>query len=340
MNFIFKISIPIPFEIQTVNIYLIKKEPITLIDTGMKLPETYRYLDNSLKEAGITWQHIKRVIITHGHVDHFGFGKRIMELSNPTFFVHKEEYLKIKEGITFPKGFAEVLIKNGTPDGMINKIINYVKKVNQFGDKLDKARFNILYGGERIEFDDRFYLKVIHTPGHTPGHICLYNEKDGIIFSGDHLLQKTTPNPLFDWRGKEGNQSQHSKVLIDYIRSLRKIEKLDLKIAFPGHGLPFRDIKSLIQKIYNHHSQRLKNVLNEMDSQKDMTPYQIGCKLFPDMNIKDVLLVVSEILGHLDILLDKEMVKRKVTNDRIYYIKEKLPFYKGIFKDIIKSYIE
>ncbi len=309
---IHSIELPVPFPVKTTNVYVVDEEPITLIDTGVKTDMSLQVLKDSLRRLGYGIEDIRRILITHGHLDHYGQAKRISALSGAEVSIHVEDYRMIQSLAQFRRQVASVLMQNGTPRDSVDTIVNYMESAQQWAEPLDDVHF--INEGDEIFFQD-MVLRPIHCPGHSPGLICFYLEGESILFSGDHLLKDISPNPIVKPLQKGGDPRNTS--LNEYLHSIRKIEDLEVSLVLPGHGGPIQDFKNLLENILRHHEQRLEQVLSVL-SGGEKTAYDISKALFPDTKSFEVFLGVSEILGHLNILLEEGKIIFR-SRDGIYY---------------------
>jgi len=310
---IYKIELPVPFPIKTTNVYIIAENPVTMIDSGIKTEESFETLIKGLKEIGLSIESIKRILITHGHIDHFGQAKRISVISSASIYIHPKEYGRIRSFIHQFGFLKTILIRNGIPIDLAESIIHYFESAQKWCDSLEDAFF--LNDGDYIYFPS-MSLKTIYCPGHSPGLICFYNHEKKVLFTGDHLLKEITPNPTLNPEGKI--PPFHYLSLKQYLTSLEKIEKLDINIALPGHGEEIIQSKELIKEIFSHHKERMANVLSCLEK-KEMTPFEIAIDLFPNLSLFEVFLGVSEILGHLEILIEKGLVRVSEKDGKDYY---------------------
>ncbi len=310
---IHRIELPVPFPVETTNVYLIDEEPTTLIDTGVKTDTSFQVLKDSLQTLGCGIEDIRRILITHGHLDHYGQAKRLSALSGSEVYIHVEEYQRIQSMGQFRRRIASVLMQNGTPKDSVDKTIRYMESAQQWGEPLDDVRF--INEEDEIRFKN-IVLRPIHCPGHSPGLICFYVEGKAILISGDHLLKEISPNPIIN-PVQEGEGPRNTS-LKHYLNSIRKIEGLEVSLVLPGHGEPIQDFKSLVEKVLGHHEQRLSLVLSIL-SQGEKTAYDISRALFPETKSFEVFLGVSEVLGHLSILLEERKITFRSRNGIDYY---------------------
>lgn len=312
---IHRIELPVPFPLKTVNVYLVDQEPITLIDTGIKTDTSFQVLEDSLRRLGYGIEDIRRILITHGHLDHYGQAKRISAVSGAEVYIHVEEYRRIRSIAKFRRQVASVLMQNGTPKDSADKIIHYMKSAQQWAEPLDDVHF--MNEGDEICFKN-MVLRPIHCPGHSLGLLCFYLEEKCILISGDHLLKEISPNPIINPLQK--GEGPRNTSLKQYLHSIRKIKDLEVSLVLPGHGEPIQDFKAALEKILYHHKQRLAVVLSIL-SLGEKTAYDISRTLFPDTKSFEVFLGVSEVLGHLSILLEEGKISLRSRNGIDYYSK-------------------
>ena len=300
---IFKIELPIPFPLKSTNVYFIDESPRTLIDTGIKTEASFEGLKKGLEEIGVSLSSIERILITHGHIDHYGQAKKLSSISGARIYIHPVEYGRIRS-ILHSFGFLKsILLRNGVPQGVVNETIYFMESAQNMADPLDEAFF--IGDGDSIPFDSITW-KAVHCPGHSPGLLCFYWPEKKILFTGDHLIKEITPNPVLTV--PEGGPPFRYPSLKDYLTSLKKIEKMDIDLLLPGHGEEIDDPEGLIKKIFVHHQERMDRVRSILSS-GEKTPYEIAMDLFPGVPPFEVFLGISEAVGHLDILMGEERVR-------------------------------
>ncbi len=311
---IYKIELPIPFPLRTTNVFFVDEPPRTLVDTGIRTEASFEALKKGMEDIGFSFQSIERILITHGHIDHYGQAKRLSSLSGAPIYIHPKEYGRIRS-IIHSLGFLKsILLMNGAPEALVNEAIRYIESTQKMADPLEEAYF--LEEGDRIPFRSMRW-RTIHCPGHSPGLICFYWPEKKILFSGDHLLKEITPNPIL--AVSEYGPPFHYPSLKQYLASLEKIEGLEISLLLPGHGEEVKDVKGLIQKIFAHHQERMEHILAFL-SRGEKTPFEIAMDLFPGVPPFEVFLGISEAVGHLEILREKEMVKVEERDGKDYYL--------------------
>ena len=305
----FAIPFPSISNLITYNLFAVGKNPITLIDTGPKLPGSFELIEEQFELAGLDIQKIERIIITHGHEDHFGLATRIRKaVEHPVeCFIHYEDEWMVSrenyEKALWKEGFEDLRAFVGIPKAEMSKITERVSFFRTLSDPIE----GLTLMEEGNEFAGEGYrLKAIHTPGHSPGMCCLYEENERVLFSGDHLIKHITPNPIMAIRRKNLRDPDY-RSLKAYRESLDKINKLDIRWCFPGHGEYIQDLDSIIAGYREHHRQRM-DLIWDVLKQKSAPIYHLVEDIFPMMPADDLLLAISEIIVHLEVMADEGRV--------------------------------
>jgi glyoxylase-like metal-dependent hydrolase (beta-lactamase superfamily II) len=259
--------------ITNINTYLIEdKKGFTIVDPGWNTDEAFSTLHNALIKSGHNFQSIKQIVITHVHPDHYGMAGRIRELSGATIAMHHIEkdfieprYVKMDQLLYQTDRF---MAANGVPEDEMTElrdasldVINYVVA----------AQPDItLHNGDAITAGV-FKFQVIWTPGHSSGHICLYDAEKKLLIAGDHILPRITPNVSV-------NPQSIENPLGRYLQSLEEIKRLDIDLTLPGHDEPFHNLNIRINEIAHHHFIRNLEIL-EVIAFSPQSAYQIAKKI-------------------------------------------------------------
>lgn len=291
------LPIPTTFPVGNINCYLIKNEPITLIDCGVYSVEALEALKEQLNDFGFELHDIKRILITHAHPDHFGLASTLQKYSGANVYLHKSEIKKAKNRHGHLKRIESYLAYYGLPEDVRSKINVYFKWELGFTQPLEKVIE--ISDGHTFVFDNA-ELQAILTPGHASGHLCFYERSTGLLFSGDTILGNITPNPVLEPNYDELYSRDQS--LVKYTDSLKRLEDLPINLILPGHGERLTDISNQFQRISIHHQER-KNQIKDIVKEGILTPYEIACELWPKFKRPvDVYLAISEVLGYIDLL--------------------------------------
>src|SRR5437879_6856050 len=192
---IIPITLPTPFYIGPVNVYLIKDDPVTLIDTGPKTKETIDVLRAGLRQAGINVGDIRRIAIPQGHEDLWGLARSLRdEAKDAEVFVHDWETGHRAARLEHEENL-KLLQRAGVPDDEIQSMRRLYEQVRQYADSLDDEHCRALNDEDELEFETGM-LRVIHTPGHTPGSCSFLLEADRTIIAGDCVPKPVPPNPV------------------------------------------------------------------------------------------------------------------------------------------------
>ena len=308
-NNITPIAVPVPglSNLITVNLYALGKGPITLIDTCLKSPATLDYVKGELRKRGLDLEDVERIIITHGHMDHFGLAASICEAVNHPIecFIHGQDQWQISSDNFGKEMWSEeanaLMAMAGVPLEEKEKVKRRFATFRELGDPLDEV--SILEDGNGFE-GEGYHLKVIHTPGHTPGSCCIYECEQKVLFSGDTIIKHITPNPLTVIK-RNGLTEQDYKSLKAYSRSLDRLAGLDINYVFTGHGEYVKDLSSLISTYRRHHRERMDLVWNALHK-RARSLYDVIGEVFPQVPDGDMFLAISEIRVHLEILMEEK----------------------------------
>jgi glyoxylase-like metal-dependent hydrolase (beta-lactamase superfamily II) len=305
-----------------VNSYFIRgSKGWLLIDPGWNSPHTLHTLEQALKELNLSMTDIETVFVTHCHPDHFGMAGKIKQLSPKThIMMHsweagltKSRYIQFSD---LQDMMHIMLAKHGVPHELL-KILGMASM-----PAIEFVTFSlpdrILFGGEIIQTGE-FDLEVIWTPGHSPGHVCLYEPQNKLLFSGDHVLPSISPN--ISYHVLSGDNP-----LGDYLYAMSKLSHLSVSQVHPGHEYSFTGLQDRIQAILEHHNQREKEIIEILDS-KILNCYQIASGLhwnlpgftwdsFPPLEKR---LAITETIAHVEHLRWNGKVYRNIKDNCFLY---------------------
>ncbi len=313
---VWKITLPIPFPLRTVNVYaLVGRDGWAMIDAALGMPDTRAALQEGLKRAGLELQALQALVLTHHHPDHIGLSAELQEQSGAAVYMHPidaailqamwhgEHQRSFAQANRFfqPHGMPplEPTVSTQVPAEVVQHVIRVPPReaitLVEDGDELTLA-------GERY--------RVIWTPGHSDGHIVLFRERDGLFIAADHVLPRITPNI--------GLYSPYNRAnpLGDYVHSLEKIKDLPASLVLPGHGEPFTDLARRVRELIQHHAQRELEILSLLGGHPQHA-YQLAQQLFGQRlrNVEASRMAVAEILSHLEHLRLGGYVRQEQTDD-------------------------
>lgn len=313
MKNIHQLTVPTPFEVGDVHIYLIVDEAVSLIDAGVNTEEAKHSLLHQLRKLGYHPEDIDQVILTHHHPDHVGL---IESFPTAKIIAHPNVDYWLKEDEAFLAHYEQyyraLLVKAGV-DQRIAEQINNLKLLMQFAGT-GKLHGSLQEGDTLPGHED---WKVIETKGHAQTHLSFYREKDGLFIGGDHLLLHTSPNPIVE--APYNGESERPKPLLQYRKNLMKCRDLAISTVLPGHGEVFSNVKDYVDERLHSQERRAKKVY-ELLQKEHLTPFELSKKLFPKHYIKQLELTMSETIGQLDYLMEEDKVSFKMQDGIMYFL--------------------
>jgi glyoxylase-like metal-dependent hydrolase (beta-lactamase superfamily II) len=325
---IYQIKIDVPFAVKFVCLYLFKLNGKNiLIDSGLNIGNWKKRLFSAFKYMNLSIRDIDYCIISHIHTDHIGLVK-IFKQKNPTIkiLMHDitHELLKwetneenLKELEQEAKISANQLIKYGISEEQGKKFVQFFTYWPRF---LQYQKPDIMVHDGDIIFDK---LEIIWTPGHSFGHICIFDRKRKYLFSGDHILSRITPhigNFIIPTEMAYKYENHDFKnILKHYLESLDKIDSFYPKIIFPAHQEIIYNPHERIQQIKEHHKNRLAEI-SSLIKNNPLTGYKIS-QIHFGKNLDEInsFMALSEVLGHLFYLEAEEKVKTIEINGKLLY---------------------
>jgi glyoxylase-like metal-dependent hydrolase (beta-lactamase superfamily II) len=315
---LYQIEIPLPRNpLKALNSYVIKGEGhFLIIDTGMNRQECLSEMYTGLEGLNVD---LKKTdfFITHLHADHLGLTAKLATETSKVYF-SQVEASRVNDISAKEKEWekiAEVYLSNGFPADEL-KISAASHPGRRFGLK-QHLDFCTVREGDRIEIGD-YSFKCIETPGHSPGHMCLYEANKKILVAGDHILFDITPNITY-WVNMENPLKQ-------YLSSLDKVHTLDVDLVLPGHRRIMNDHRGRIMELKEHHQDRLKEVLLALEhggkTAFEVAPYitwDIECKSWELFPAQQKWFAFGETLAHLLYLEQEMMVRKEMKEGKILF---------------------
>ena len=302
------IQLPARRPMDSINMYLICSDPVTLIDAGFNTPETETALHTALTAQGMTWQDIRRVLVTHTHPDHVGLAPMLESRCPADIYMHAREWQKLQTGLA---DNIHLFRWADIPDAFRNS-----SHSTPGGYSASPAWFRALNDGETIPFADGS-LTVLHTPGHCSGQVCLYDPASHIMFTSDHLVPNFSPALLVE-PGPSGLKDR-TMSLSQYRAALAKLAEMPIQLAYPGHGTHFRDAASLIQRKLNHSIPEKLNRIATFLTPAPQTVYDIVATMIPELPPALAFFACGDTLAYLDQLVLEERAQSSVEQERILF---------------------
>jgi glyoxylase-like metal-dependent hydrolase (beta-lactamase superfamily II) len=308
---IITIVVPTPFYVGPVNCYLVAEEPLTLIDTGPKTKEASEALKEGLRRARFRVSDIKRIVLTHAHEDHCGLARQLRdEAKDAEVFVHGWE-TGHRAGRLEYEEHRRLLERAGVPADEIEQMRRMYEGVRQYADALEDHEHAELSDEEELKFE-KGALRVVHTPGHTPGSCSFLREADRTIIAGDCVLKRITPNPILS--PDPVDPSRRFRSLAEYLVSLARLRSLSPTLVYGGHGEPVADYEELFNRYLRSINERQSEVVRLVPKQ-GATAWDISLELFPGAGDVHRFLAVSESVAHLDLAQTEGKLAVELSSD-------------------------
>ena len=303
------------------NGYLIKADDgWTLVDCGWKMPGALEALAAGVEEAGVRLGDVRTLVITHFHSDHYGLAGTVVGLTQARMLMHRLDWLYVQNELTdFDAAIERLdgwLRANGAPPQLLDE--EQRRASQMFGRYTVQAPDEQLEDGHRIRVG-RHELQVVWTPGHTSGHICLFDAERRVLLTGDHVLDPITPNVSLS-REYGGNP------LGQYLASLRKVAELDADLVLPAHGEPFNSVSRRVRELLEHHDEREAEIIETL-SHGPRTGFDVAAALpwtrrrrtLADLALNQQRMALTETLAHLEELRARGLARRERRGDLLYY---------------------
>ena len=306
-----------------VNTYLVRSDTgYLLVDCGWDTVDTLKALEGHLRALDIRFADVRHLVVTHIHPDHYGLAGRLREITTAELSFHRLERLYIESRYAnadeLLEEMREWLRLNGTPQAELDQLSR--------GSTGMLSRVQIAYpdktldGGEEITCG-RFAFKVIWTPGHSAGHICLYDARHKVLLSGDHVLPRITPSVGLHVQAA-------SNPLADFLDSLKLIGRLEAELVLPGHGDPFNGLPERTAALIAHHQRRLDEIVGLLPpgSEQALTAFQLAQRMrwssrreWDDLGGFERRMAVTETLAHVELLHARDKVEKHCVDGIVSY---------------------
>jgi glyoxylase-like metal-dependent hydrolase (beta-lactamase superfamily II) len=291
-----RLSIPTPFAVGRVNLFLIEDDPLTLVDAGPNSGTSLDELERQLDALGRSIRDLERIVITHQHIDHIGLVRIVAERSGA-------EVVGLDRLVPFVESYSseaaaddefatEAMLRHGIPEDVAGALRSVSQAFRAWGSRADVT--HVVAAGETLDFAGRS-LEVHFRPGHSPTDTVFLDAERRILIGGDHLLATISSNPLI-------SRPRGRKALIEYLDSLRLTREMDLDVVLPGHGDPVDDHRGLIDARLRLHARRADKI-HGLIAERPRSAYELAQAMWGNVAVTQAFLTLSEVLGHTDVLI-------------------------------------
>ena len=329
---IYKIDVPLPDNpLRALNSYVITSgERPVLVDLGFDRVECSDAIFAGLAELGIGPGEFD-IFITHAHPDHTGSINRVWQpgmtvwAGFPSFSYLRCYYHSHNRGYHLWMADSFEVVPEGHTTPVLSpeeerKVLANEYDYSDMGDivmPMSSAPVTLLADGDMLELGSRTF-RVIHTLGHDPHHLCLFDGFDGVLISGDQVLQKITPN-IVSFALGENN-------LADYLASLDYLDTFPVKHVLTGHRGLYDDLFARTAELLRHHAERSAEMLAALgrgyDNVKDIARHVTWKNPIPnwdDWPDKQKYFSIGETIVHLTFLEAKGLVAHEIEGSRITF---------------------
>jgi glyoxylase-like metal-dependent hydrolase (beta-lactamase superfamily II) len=317
--------LPIPFPIGHVNAYLLRGEPLTLVDPGPRWPETLEALEAALGSEGLRVEDIELVVVTHQHEDHAGLAETIRLRAQCPVATHAlvAGLLADEPASRSDEDSYEISLMrlHGVPEDIVSTVPKISADARQFSDSLEVEQ--VLREGDLLVAGGR-ELTVRLRPGHSPTD-TLFIDENGAALVADHLL---LDNPVVTVAhrppGGSPDPRLRPRALVEYRRSLAATAADELKVAYPGHGSKIDDPAQVIAERLITQERRAQRILRELgDGARSgwdvVTTIWRGSPRDEDHPLPLEFIVLSDVLAHIDLLVESGRVRTIDDGGRIHF---------------------
>ena len=309
-----RVAVPVPFPQAggPVNVYLVEIDGggLLLFDSGLGSPEGLAALEAGFARLGRSLAEVRRIVLSHGHVDHYGAAQTMVERAGHAIPVHAHPADLPKVAASGPRWrdllplYDAHLARLGVPAETL------AASAAEMGSGFEHARrieaVLPLEPGEVIH-GKYVTLEVLHMPGHTPGLCCLYDRRRRLFLAADHLLEKVSPNPFIEL-GPGGEEGW--RPLVAYLEAIARVRALEVDLVLPGHGPPFSGHRRVIDGLLGFYGKRQEKIRAAL-ARGPLTGYEVTQALFPWARPGDLFLVISESVANLEVLEARGEVRRE-----------------------------
>ena len=299
---ILQLRLPLPFRLNHIYSYLIRDhDQWVVVDCGLNTSLTRSVWQEAFTELNLTPDQISRIIVTHGHPDHFGLAGWMQSLSGAPVLVSADESQQINETWrNLPNmldGMSRWYIQHGLDPKWANEVVVETERTAMRTNPLPINEQIVPYETDLMIGDRRF--RTIRGPGHSNGQLMLHDVENKLLLCGDHVLMKITPHIGY-WPSLKVNPLQQ------FLNSLQALASLDIEMALPGHRALITDWAGRSEELIQHHADRL-DVTADCVPVTGATAREVAQAVFRlgDLNIHETRFAMAETLSHLELLVDR-----------------------------------
>jgi glyoxylase-like metal-dependent hydrolase (beta-lactamase superfamily II) len=320
---IHRIPLPTPFQIGDVNAWLLRGDPLTLVDAGPLMEETEARLDEGLAALGVAVEDLELLILTHQHDDHVGLAGELVRRSGAdvagtaalaAFMADTGASMDADDDYS-----VALMRRHGVSEKTVETLHGISRAFRKFVG--DATITRVVGDGDAVVAGGRTW-RVHERPGHSPTDTVVAS--DDILIAGDHLLERISSNPIAHVPIGAADPAalaaspERPRTLLIYADSMRATAAADRgELILPGHGDPFTGAAALVEKRLGMHDRRAEKILAALTEPRSAA--DVGRDLWRHVPVTQAYLVLSEVLGHLDLLEERGAVTTEQRDGVVYY---------------------
>jgi len=309
------LTLPTPFPVGDVNCYLIKGDVPTLVDTGPATAEARQALEEGLHREGLSLSDLRQVVITHAHVDHYGQAAMLQD-AGATLLAHPHATEPVAEPESYRqwrRAFYERFYREAGLGREATVLAGRYDLMTRRWARPARVDRQVDDGQEIVAGNSSW--QVLYLPGHSVTQIGLYRERDRVLVAGDHLLAHISSNAFIEPVPGSPDRPQS---LLTYRLALMRLLTLDVDVVLPGHGRRVVDHVELVKRRLGFHEERAA-LIHRLIQSHPATAAALAAEVFPHLKPDAVALAISEIVGHLDLLVERGLVSATPAGDAVMY---------------------
>lgn len=270
-------SVPVPIPdnpLRYVLVYVLELDDgVAIVDAGWNTDRAWQALTEGLIEAGGSVADVRAVLVTHIHPDHYGLAGRVREASGAWIALHPADAAMLRaryiETDDLLERMRDLMADSGVPEDELPDL-NFASMALR--SQVSMAEPDVLLEDGQMVALPGWDLRVVWTPGHSPGHVCFHSEQSRLLLSGDHILPRITPNVAF-------HSQQVPDPLGDYLDALRKVRDLPTDEVLPAHEYRFAGLDERVDEMLAHHGERLEEIEHALAARPGSTAWELTLAL-------------------------------------------------------------
>jgi len=314
-----RLELPTPFAVGPVSTYVLRGDPLTLVDPGPLRDKTRAALEDELRGLGLRVEDVELVLLTHQHHDHVGLAAEVARRSGArvaaspklaTFLGDYERWLDRDDAYALA-----TMDRHGIDADARQTLDDISRSFRRYSEGV--AVDTAVGDGAALVAGGRTFT-AFERPGHSPTDTVFLDPADGLLIGGDHLLERVSSNPIahvpIDDRDPAAvARGDRRRALVEYLASMRATAAMDVALVLPGHGGPFDDHRGLIASREEMHARRARRILRSVDGTR--TAADMIAVLWRALPVTQSYLALSEVLGHIDLLERDGLVRGEERDD-------------------------